>query len=514
MSQIKTGIVLSYASLGLRFAVGFFLSPFILEQLGPSEYGVYMIAGSIVSWLAMCDFGLTASTTKFLSEYQAKGDRAGEAHHLGQIAAVFSIMGLFVLASGLCIYPYLGDIFNKFNEEELRIARILYLLTLFNCALMFPTRSMGGISEARQKFTVPGLVGLGFSLINIVGTVCLLLMGFKAIGLTVFSVSSGIIGLIWNIVYCFCILKARMTWNGWDFPLCKALFSFSIWMFLDRLINIMNTGSGSFIIGITQGAEEVTVYSYGLTIFQHFFTASGCIAGFFLPKVVSMVVNGASNKEQTDMMIKVGRAQLIVLACMFFGIIFFGREFFHLWIGKTIGSRTNDCWFVTIAILIPYGFLLLQALGWQILQARNCMKYRVSVLSCSSFLSLVLGSILSVYYGCKGLAIGTATSIILGQGIFMNWFYWKKLGLEIPRFFKECLQRAWLWLPLFLLTAWSLNTIFDTPQWSTFFLKISIFSLMYGLIILGLYANKEERILFLPFSKKNKYYGRTVKTVH
>lgn len=504
MSEIKSGIILNYIGVGLRFGVGFFLSPFILDQLGPSEYGVYMVAGSIVSWLALCDFGLTASTTKFISEYQAKGDSAGEAHHIGQMAALFSIVGLFVLASGLCIFPFLGNIFNKFNQEELRICRILYLLSLFNCAFMFPTRSLGGISEARQKFKIPGMVGLGLSILSTIGTITLLLLGFKSIGLTVFSVSFGIIGLCWNIYYCFGILKARITWNGWDRPLCRSLFAFSGWMFLDRLINIMNTGSGSFIIGMTQGANEVTVYSYGLTIFQHFFTCSGCIAGLFLPKVVTMVVKGASNREQTNMMIRVGRAQFIILSCLYFGIIFFGLEFFHLWIGKSLGARVFDCWLVTIAILIPYGFLLLQALGWQILQARNCMKYRVIVLTCSSSLSLIAGYVLSSYFGCKGLALGTCISIILGQGFFMNWFYWKKLGLEIPRFFSETLQRAWMWIPLILGTAYSLNFIFPTPSWGTFILKICLFSLVHYVIILTIYSSRDERKLFLPFLEKNK----------
>ena len=504
MTQIKAGILLNYIGLGLRFSVGFFLSPFILKQLGPSEYGVYMVAGSIISWLAMCDFGLTASATKFLSEYQAKGDTEGEAHHLGQMAALFSIVGVFVLAAGLCIFPFLGEIFPKFNPEELRICRILYLLTLFNCALLFPTRSLGGIAESRQKFTIPGIFGVASSMLQIVGTVILLIYGFRSIGLTVFSISFGLLGLIWNVYYCFGVLKARMSWRGWDWPLCRTLFAFSAWMFLDRLINIMNTGSGGFIIGITQGAEEITVYSYGLSIFQHFFTLSGCIAGLFLPRVVGMIVNGASNALQTDLMIRVGRAQLIILAVVYLGIIFFGQEFFHLWIGDSLGNRTNDCWFVTIAILIPYGFLLLQALGWQILQARNVMKYRVTVLAVSSFLSLILGFVLSLYWGCKGLAVGTSISIVLGQGLFMNWFYWKRLGLEIPRFFTQSLQRAWLWLPVLALSAWGLNEVFDVPTWTTFATKILLFIVVYMVTIFSVYTTKQERNMFIGFLHKTE----------
>lgn len=496
MSEIKAGALLNYISLALRFAVGFFLSPFILKQLGPGEYGVYMIAGSIISWLALCDFGLTASTTKFLSEYRAKGDNEGEAHYLGNVAALFTIVGIVVLAAGLCIFPFLGDIFDKFSTEEMRIYRILYLMTLFNCALMFPARSLEGIAASRQKFKYPGLVGLTISVLSIIGTISLLLLGFRSIALTTMSIALGVMGLIWNVFYCFYILKARMTWRGWDWPLCRTLFAFSIWMFLDRLINIMNTGSGGFIIGMTQGSEEVTVYSYGLTIFQHFFTLSGCIAGLFLPKVVGMVVNGANNAEQTNLMIRIGRVQLIILALVYFGIILFGQEFFHLWVGDTLGARTVDCWFVTVVILIPYGFLLLQALGWQILQARNAMKFRVSVLTISSFLSLVAGYFLSLHWGCRGLALGTSVSVILGQGLFMNWFYWRRLGLEIPRFFSETLQRAWLWVPALFASAFGLNYLFDSPSWPTFFVKITLFSLIYTITLATFYFNSNEHSLF------------------
>ena len=215
-----------------------------------------------------------------------------------------------------------------------------------------------------------------------------------------------------------------------------------------------------------------------------------------------MVVKGASNAEQTDLMIRIGRVQLLIIGVVYFGIILFGQEFFHLWIGDSLGRRTQDCWFVTVVILIPYGFLLLQALGWQILQARNAMKYRVSVLTVSSFLSLVSGYILSCFWGCKGLAIGTSLSIILGQGLFMNWFYWKKLGLEIPRFFKETLQRAWLWAPPLILSAWGLNSLFAEPAWNTFILKVIIFTLVYAVLLALTYANESEKHLLTNVLKK------------
>lgn len=499
MNEIKIGALLNYIRLFVKLGIGFFLSPFILESLGRAEFGIYSIAGTIIGWLALCDFGLTASTTKFLCEYQAKGDGEGEAHFLGNVAALFSVIGCIVLVSGLCIYPFLGNIFPKFSEEELKLYRILYLMTLLNTSIMFPARTLGGIAAARQKYVIPGSVSLGVSLCSTCATIIILLLGYKSIALCAAGIFFGVLAMMWNVYYCFCILKARITWNGWDISLCKSVFAFSFWMFMDQLINIMNTGSSNFIVGMTQGSEEVSVYSYGLTVFQYYYMASGCIAGLFLPKVVGLVVAEASNTQLTDMMIKVGRAQLMLIGSMYFGILLFGQEFFHLWLGHVLGERTFDCWFITVTIMIPYGFLLLQALGWQILQARNAMKYRVKVLAITSFFSLILGFYLSMAFGSKALAIGTSCSVVVGQGVFMNWFYWKRLKLEIPRFFKETLHGWWLWGGVLILSGMELNQLFSNPSWGIFLIKIILFLLIYCISIIFLYAKKEERKSLVPF---------------
>ena len=71
MSEIRTGAVLNYILLGLQIGIPLLLTPFIMESLGAAEYGIYMLAGTIMVRLYMSDLGRTA-TTKFLSEYYGR----------------------------------------------------------------------------------------------------------------------------------------------------------------------------------------------------------------------------------------------------------------------------------------------------------------------------------------------------------------------------------------------------------------------------------------------------------
>lgn len=501
MSEIKIGAILNYIRLFVKLGIGFFLSPFILESLGTAEFGIFSIAGTIIGWLALCDFGLSASTTKFLCEYQAKGDKAGEAHYLGNIAALFSVVGCIVLVGGLCIYPFLDDLFPRFSEDELKLYRILYLMTLLNTAIMFPFRALGGIAASRQKYTIPGIVALTFSLCSTTATVVILLLGYKSIALCAAGIIFGVLNLAWGVYYSFVCLKARMSWSGWDFPLCKSMFAFSFWMFLDQLIGIFNWGCGTTIIGMTQGASQIAVYAYGLHLMQYYFMASNCISGLFLPKVVNLVNQQVDKEILTDLWIKVARIHVIILGLMLSGLVLFGRQFLSLWVGRTLGSDTEQSWCVSLLLIGAITIPLVQCLGWQILQAYNEIRSRVKILLVVASLNLLLGYFLSLYYGAIGLAVGTAVSFIMGQWIFMNLLYQFRIGLNVRRFFSGTV--AGLFLPslvfAFLCYIMSCYMFEFSQSWFGFIVCVVVYIMLYGWCMLNLYAKSSELAMLPKF---------------
>lgn len=494
MSELRSGAIFNYISLFFRMGVGFFLAPFVLLHLGRSEYGVYAVAGTIVGWLAMSDFGLTISTTKFISEYQARGDAEGEAHYLGNVAALFTCIGAIVLILGLCIFPFIEDIFPRFNDEELHIYRVLYLMTLANTVFMFPARSLCGISSARQKFKIPSVVALITSILTVAGTVIILLLGYKSIVLTAFSIILGIFGLVWNVYYCFSILKARITWRGWDIPLCKGLFAFSFWIFLDNVITLCNWGMGNMIIGMTCGAAEIAVYSYGLAIMQYYNSYAGCITSLFLPGVVKQVTLGASNEQLTSSFIVNGRRQFCILMLPVFLLIFFGLPFFHLWIGESLHDDVYTTWYITLLLVGSFTIPAIQNLGWQILQAKNAIRSRVKVMIFIAGVNLMLGYTLSRWYGPIGLAVGTSISVILGQGLFMNWLYAYRIGLNVRRFWVEVMSGAPVAVLLYAFVGIPCHLLLSRwmDWWNLIGLGL-IFSLLYLIITYKVYMKPSER---------------------
>lgn len=478
MNEIRAGAVLNYMNMGLRIGVPLVLTPYILEILGPAEYGIYMLASTLLVRLYLSDLGRTTGT-KYLSEYQAAGDSEGAARFLGMLTVLYSLAGAVLLALGLGVYPFLGSIFPEFTAGELSLYRVLYLMTLVNAALMFPARSLTGIADSRQRFAIPGLIAVGTSVLNALGTWLLLSYGWRSVGLVAFNIATGVLALGLNMLYCFVGLRARLSFRGgWDHSLCRGLFAFSWWLLLNQLINLLNAGTGNYLVAITRGAEAATVYTCGLQIYANYFLLGGCLAQLFLPRVVGLVVRGAGGRAQTEAMARLGRVQLLILLPVAVILLFYGRQFFELWVGHKLGEQAELSWLIAMSLVVPQTFSLVQALGWQISQARNALRQRVAITAFNSLLFIVVSYFVCKWWGIAAQAVWAACSITL-QLLMLNLIHYRGLGLSPARFYARTFSGWHLWVPALALPAFAIGELIPGSGWGSFAARAGLFAAVY-----------------------------------
>ena len=96
-------------------------------------------------------------------------------------------------------------------------------------------------------------------------------------------------------------------------------------------------------------------------------------------------------------------------------------------------------------LIIPVTIPLIQNIGIEIQRAKNMHKFMSWVYFAIAVANIILTLFLAKAYKGIGAAIGTAISLIIGNGIVMNWFYQTKVGLDIKYFWR---QIARLLIPL------------------------------------------------------------------
>lgn len=95
---------------------------------------------------------------------------------------------------------------------------------------------------------------------------------------------------------------------------------------------------------------------------------------------------------------------------------------------------------MALLLIIPVTIPLIQNLGIEIQRAKNQHKFRSWV-----YLFIALGNILisiplTKLYGGMGAALGTSIALTIGNILIMNWYYHKKVGLNIVYFSKQIAQ--------------------------------------------------------------------------
>src|SRR5699024_12765278 len=116
-SQLKSGVYLSYISLFVSNVSNLILTPFIIRNLGDSEYGLYMLIGAFVGYIAVLDFGLGNTIVRFVAKYRAENDKKSEENFLYSTFIIYSMISAVILLIGVILY------FNLHRSEERRVGK-------------------------------------------------------------------------------------------------------------------------------------------------------------------------------------------------------------------------------------------------------------------------------------------------------------------------------------------------------------------------------------------------------
>ena len=492
INQLKAGAFLSYVLLGLNTIIGLLYTPFLLRMLGTSEYGLYSLAASVIAYLTVLDLGFGNAIVRYTAKFRAEGKKEEQYEMFGMFFLLYLGISAVAFMVAMALVWNVDAIFNaNMTVEEVSRMRIILLLMAFNLAFTFPMSIWGSIITAYEDFVFQKLVNIARTILNPVVMIVLLYFGYKAIALVVVTTIFNVLTLNINYLYCKRKLRVKLYFRKFRWGFLKEVSIYSFWIFLNAIMDRIYWSSGQFILGIYKGTASVAVYAVAILLKDMFFMFSTAISSVFLPRVTSMITKGASEKEVSDLFIKTGRIQYLIMAFILVSFILFGQQFITLWAGPSYLEAYKIALIFFVPVMVP----LIQNLGITILMARNQMKFR-----CVSYVIIAIGSLflsvpLAKMYGGIGCAVATALALILGQVIIMNIYFKRVIHLDIPRFWGEIGKMSLA--PVFLgLFGYSVVNQFEMDNLMTFLFGVLIWGLVYLVAIWRTGMNDYERDLF------------------
>ena len=500
-NQLKAGVVLSYLSTAISIIIQLIYMPVMIRLLGKSEYGLYSLVSSVVSYLSLFSLGFTGAYLRFFAKFYENRKKLASLN--GMFLSLFNLLALIAAICGIGLSFFPEQIFgSKLSDAELSKARILMVILVLNIAISLISGIFDAIIGAYEQFIFQRIAGLIATIVNPFICLPLLLRGYGSVMLVVVTTGVTLVRFMVTVWFCTCKIKIPVSFHGFQWGLLKEITVFSSFLLINMIIDQINWNVDKLILGHTSGTEEIAVYGVASQFNSLFMTFSTTISSVFAPRVNRIAARDGKHyqTEFTKLMAKIGRIQWLILGLLTGGFIVFGKCFIvQIFAGKGYEEAYTVALYLVIPVLVP----LIQNIGIEMQRALNMHQFRSIIYLMISIVNVGISIPLAVKWGAVGAAMGTAFSLLIGNGLIMNVFYHKVLQINMKYFWGQ-IAKTWkgFLVPVVLAIFIMRCVVFDNML--IFLVSVCIFAVVYCVSVFLFSCNDEEKNLLVGMIRRKR----------
>ena len=485
-SSIKKGAIISYVAIFLNIAITFFYTPWMIRQIGVSDYGLYSLIMSFISYFIM-DFGLHQAVQRFIAKYRAENNEDKVAKMVAITTKCYLAIDTVIFLVLLVLYFFISNIFTGLTPDEIERLKGLYVIAATFSILNFMFKPMAGAMMAFEYFVEERTLEM-VNKVGIVLLVCLALyLGADVYALVLINGAVSLFVSVAKFIVFEKKSKLHIQWGYFDKSELKNVFSFSMWTFVVSLAQRLRITLVPAVLGVVSNSSEIAVFSLAMSIEGMIVTMSSAVNGLFLPKVSRLAHNG--NRHQiTELMIRVGRLQLYVWWLIISGFCVFGHVFLDLWVDEKFANS----YYVVICIAAASLIAQTQTIAMDLVYAENKIKHTAKLTFISAIIGFAIAFPLAKIYGAVGAAIGSGLGLCLYQAL-LNIFYVRELHLGIGEYFANSHGKIVPLLSLYAIICIFVVRLASIDSWFALAVGIIAYAILFFLISYFFLFNNEEK---------------------
>jgi O-antigen/teichoic acid export membrane protein len=492
--RLRRGVVLNtltnYANKILTLGVWFFLTPFLVRKLGDSEYGLWILVGSVVAYGTLLDLGIAPAVTKYVAEYRARG-QVDQARGLVATALwLYTGLGLLAFLLSLILAPLFPHLFAV-PADQATTAVWLVVLSGLGLAVALPSVTASAVLQGLQRFDLSNLIGVVGMTLFTVATVSVLLLGGGLLGMVAVNIP---LTLIMQVPAIWLIHRTapelRFGWSGARRDLARRVFSFSSALVVVNVAGQVQTQTDEIVIGAFLPVANVTPYS----IARRLSAIPQLLTNQFVKVLMPLAshLNATDERRQLQALYLISmRLTLAIEVPLVCGLLVLARAFLAVWVGPEFAGVAPLAAILAIASLFDTSM-------WPaayILQGMARHRPLAIIAIGSAAVNLALSVWLVHPLGLTGVALGTLVPTTIECVALVTPYAMRQNGVSLRAFLVEI-----LW-PTLLPAVPMLGVLVALRQWlqPASYFTIGVVGLagaaVYGLLYLALSRGKPEQAL-------------------
>ncbi|MCB2173737.1 polysaccharide biosynthesis C-terminal domain-containing protein [bacterium] len=507
--KITYTIFSNWTILFLNIIISFFLTPFIVHQLGNVYYGIWAIVMQFTGYLYLMDFGVRDSVIRYTSRLNAK--RAGKRLNEVISAAVvlysaIGVISIVVVLAGAWAFPLLFQIPAELTAE----VRIVVLLSGLTIALMFVFNVFSGILLGLQQFYLFNIFHVVLIFVRVGLIVYLLGSGYRIVALASIQLfigaSSGIL----------LVILARKLLADSGLPLrfylrnkkrflvtARQLFNYSIFVFIINIASKVIFTTDALVIGLFMNVGWVTFYAIAGSLIEYLKQLMTTSSSIFNPVTSHFDALGEKEKVR-EVLCSGSRFNLFIGFPIAVTYILLGYEFIDLWMGPEYALQAGTVLIILAATqLLTFHQYTISGIIFGLSKHKALAWWRVG----EAIANLGLSVILIKPFGIAGVAMGTAIPHILVSLVVFPLYARTITGIALYDYWKRAFLPPILAIIPFVILAWLIKQTVVIESLLAYFSYIAIITLCYLLVSFYVVLQPGERSHLVTMIKKKLRAG-------
>ncbi len=498
LQTVAKNVSTRYLAILADMAIGLALLPFNLAYLGQSEYGLWVLLGSVTMHFSAFEMG-TNALVKFMAQYRAMNN----ARAINEIASTVFVTfaGVGLLAYGLIA----GLAFNLEHLFELTAAQAsvgqwILLIIGLHVMLNFPFGVYGAVTGGFQRYDINNMVAIVTSVIAAAVNVAIVLAGYGIIHLVAATTLVRVAAYLTYRLNAYRVFpELRISPGLFRKSRLKEVMGFSAYMTVIDWANRLNYQIDEVIIGAFLGPAAVAVWAPAERIVSGVQRLTNQVNGVLFPLIVDSDTTNQQKRLQ-QILLEGTRLSLAMVVPIAAAIFVLAGPLIYAWLGSgaaAVAGAIPILQILAIAVAIRVG----DATSTTLLKGAGSHKLVAGANLAAGIVNVVLSSLLIGPYGLIGVAYGTLIPIGCVAVFVLFPAACRRVNLPVGRAFMHAVVPA-VWpaavagMVLFLVRANVPSNLLGV------LLGSAAAGMLYLLLFIGVAINPRERSFYLEKAKQ------------
>jgi O-antigen/teichoic acid export membrane protein len=315
----------------IGFAINFFLSPYLAENVNTTAYGFITLANNFTNYAALVTVALNSMATRFIVvELHQGNQKKADMYFSSTLFANFILAAIFLVLS-VGVVLNLEKLLN-IPQEFLADIKLLFSLIFLSFIVSTATSIFSVCYYATGRLYYQNICVMESAFLRLV--VILLLFAFCPSRIFYIGAAGAIVALflmVCNLYYSRRLLESmRFKRSSVSWASVKELLSSGVWNTVNSLGTTLSEGLDLLISNLFIDAYTMTVLAIAKTIPTALSSIMVNIGGMFIPEAMHDYAKG-DKKQLEKSLLSSMRIMKCVINTPYACFIGFGLPFFLLW---------------------------------------------------------------------------------------------------------------------------------------------------------------------------------------